>query len=544
MQLRSLRLVVCGSDHASASDLARRLACRNEFVIAGTRGPAAGLRDLVVNAAEADCAVIVIDAERGVDHWTRRHAHIAALLGIDHIIGAAEIAGEDDHVRECLAAIQRDFDDALAATATATPDALQPTVVPIGPELIERLTGPAMARDAATRPFRLPIGRVQRLTDDSPGLRGRIASGALANGEAVMVAPGGSRATVQRIASPTGERDQAVAGEEVTVTLSEPVEARPGDMLADPDDPPTVSDLLQATVAWAHDAPLLRGRSYLLAIGETTVGATVSPLKYRLDLDSLERVAATRLERDEVGRCDLKLTAPIAFDPYRANRTTGAFSLRDRLTGEMVGAGMIEFALRRSHNLHWQTVTVDRAARAQALGQSPCVLWMTGLSGAGKSTIADRVEAELHRRGHHTYLLDGDNVRHGLNRDLGFTDADRVENIRRVAEVSRLMLDAGLIVIVSFISPFRSERSMAREMFDPGQFLEVYVDTPLDVAEERDPKGLYRKARAGELTNFTGIDSPYEPPESPEVHIETTRLTVDESAEAVLAALATRPAPR
>jgi bifunctional enzyme CysN/CysC len=277
-----------------------------------------------------------------------------------------------------------------------------------------------------------------------------------------------------------------------------------------------------------------------MRIGEATVGATVSPLKYKLNIDSLEHVAATRLRLNEIGRCDLELSTPVAFDPYRVNRDTGAFILIDRMTNETVGAGLIEFALRRSQNIRWQQVTVDRAARSTALSQTACVLWLTGLSGAGKSTIANRVEAELHRRGHHTYLLDGDNVRHGLNRDLGFTDADRVENIRRVAEVSRLMLDAGLIVIVSFISPFRSERQMARRLFDEGQFLEVFVDTPLAVAEERDTKGLYRKARSGELANFTGIDSPYEPPEDAEIRLDTTAQTVEESVEAVIGALEER----
>jgi bifunctional enzyme CysN/CysC len=291
---------------------------------------------------------------------------------------------------------------------------------------------------------------------------------------------------------------------------------------------------------WMHEEPMLRGRSYLMRIGSATVTATVSPLKYKLNVDSLEHVAATTLELNEIGRCDLELSAPVAFDPYRENRDTGAFILIDRITNETVGAGLIEFSLRRSQNIRWQELTVDRDARSTAMSQTPCVLWLTGLSGAGKSTIANRVEAELHRRGHHTYLLDGDNVRHGLNRDLGFTDADRVENIRRVSEVARLMVDAGLIVIVSFISPFRSERAMARGLFEDGEFVEVFVDAPLAVTEERDTKGLYRKARAGELANFTGIDSPYEPPEDPEVRVQTTDATVEESVAQVLEALQSR----
>jgi bifunctional enzyme CysN/CysC len=300
------------------------------------------------------------------------------------------------------------------------------------------------------------------------------------------------------------------------------------------------SDQLQATIAWMHDEPMLRGRSYRMRIGSEVVTATIAPLKYKVNVESLEHVAANKLERDEIGVCDLELSRPVAFAPFTANRETGAFVLIDRITGAPVGAGMIRFGLRRAENLRWQKLTVDRAARAERKAQKPCMLWFTGLSGAGKSTIANRVEMELYARGQHTYMLDGDNVRHGLSRDLGFTDADRVENIRRVAEVAKLMIDAGLIVLVSFISPFRSERQMARSLVGENEFFEIFVDTPLAVAEGRDTKGLYRKARRGDLANFTGIDSPYEPPESPELRIVTTEISVEQAAGSVVALLEER----
>jgi bifunctional enzyme CysN/CysC len=311
-------------------------------------------------------------------------------------------------------------------------------------------------------------------------------------------------------------------------------DARPG---SSPE--PDRADSLRVTIAWAGEEPLLRGRAYDLRLGEGSVVATVAPLKYRLDLQTGEHVAATALARDEIGVCDLELSEPLPFVPYRVDRDAGTFTLVDRISGATVGVGLVQFALRRASNVVWQPLTIDKGARAGRLGQRPTVLWLTGLSGAGKSTIANLVESELHRRGHHTYMLDGDNVRHGLNADLGFTEADRVENIRRVGEVARLMVDAGLIVIVSFISPFRAERSMARSLLEPGEFIEIHVDTPLAVAEERDPKGLYRKARRGELANFTGIDSPYEPPLDPEIRLDTTALSPAEAAAAVIAALET-----
>jgi bifunctional enzyme CysN/CysC len=522
------------------------------FIVADAPGHEQYTRNMVTGASTADCAVILIDARLGVSRQTRRHSYLVALLGIEHVVVAVNKMDTVDYSAERFAEIQRAYGDVMARIEFAG----EATCIPVsalrganvlersadtpwyqGPTLMEYLEGVEVESSAIAGPFRMPVQWVNRASSDFRGFAGTIVSGALAPGDEIVAAPSGASSRIQRIVGPDGDLERAIAGQAVTLTLAGQIDCSRGDVIAGPADPPIVSDQLQATIVWMHEEPMLRGRSYLMRIGEAMVTATVSPLKYKLNVDSLEHVAATKLELNEIGRCDLELSSPVAFDPYRENRDTGAFILIDRITNETVGAGLIEFALRRSQNIRWQEVTVDREARSTAMSQTPCVLWLTGLSGAGKSTIANRVEAELHRRGHHTYLLDGDNVRHGLNRDLGFTDADRVENIRRVAEVSRLMLDAGLIVIVSFISPFRSERQMARRLFDEGQFLEVFVDTPLAVAEERDTKGLYRKARAGELANFTGIDSPYEPPEDPEICLDTTAQTVEESAAAVLSAL-------
>ncbi|MHB1568591.1 MAG: adenylyl-sulfate kinase, partial [Solirubrobacteraceae bacterium] len=384
-------------------------------------------------------------------------------------------------------------------------------------------------------PLRLPVQWVNRSSPEFRGFAGTIVGGVVEPGQRVVVLPSGSETTVARIVTADGDLEQAGAGQAVTLTLADAVDVSRGDMIAAADERPEVADQLQATIVWMGEEPMLRGRSYLVRIGTRTVTGTVSPLKYRLNVDSLEHVAATKLSLNEIGVCDIELAQPVAFDRYADNRDTGGLILIDRITNNTVGAGLIHYALRRSHNIRWQKLTIDRSARARLMAQTPRVLWFTGLSGAGKSTIANLVESELHRRGNHTYILDGDNVRHGLNRDLGFTDADRVENIRRVAEVAKLMVDAGLIVLVSFISPFRSERQMARSLFEAGQFIEIHVDTPLELAEQRDPKGLYKKARAGLLANFTGIDSPYEPPAEPELVLQTARLSAQDAAAAVIA---------
>jgi len=390
------------------------------------------------------------------------------------------------------------------------------------------------------KPFRLPVQWVNRPDATFRGFAGTIAGGIVRPGDQVRILPSGLVSRVERIVTGDGDLDAAAAGEAVTLTLADDVDISRGDMVATADAPPEVADQFEATIVWMSEEPMLRGRSYLMRAGTKTVGMTVAPIKYKIDPDTLDHLAATRLELNEIGVCAIELGERIAFDPYVENRDTGGFVVIDRITFQTVGAGVLRFALRRSQNVHWQALDVDKAARAVAKGQRPGVVWLTGLSGAGKSTIANLVERKLHARGAHTYLLDGDNVRHGLNKDLGFTDSDRVENIRRVAEVAKLMADAGLIVLVAFISPFAHERRMARALVEEGEFFEVFVDAPLAVAEERDPKGLYAKARRGELKNFTGIDSPYEPPEAAELRLDTAALTPEEAADRLVSFLVER----
>jgi bifunctional enzyme CysN/CysC len=375
---------------------------------------------------------------------------------------------------------------------------------------------------------------VSRPSPDFRGFAGIVVSGGITVGETVRILPSGRQSVVARILVGDEDVPAASANQSITLTLTDEIDIGRGDVLAAPDAPPSVADQFEATIVWMHERPLLQGRSYLMKIGTKTVPATVSPIKYKLNVNTLEHVAARTLELNDIGVCALELAQPVVFEPYAESRDLGGFILIDRVSNATVGAGLLHFALRRSQNIHWQALDVDKSARAELKGQRPCIIWFTGLSGSGKSTIANLVEKRLHALGRHTYLLDGDNVRHGLNKDLGFTDADRVENIRRVAEVARLMVDAGLIVLVSFISPFRSERRMARELVREGEFLEVFVHTPLEVAEKRDPKGLYRKARRGELRNFTGVDSPYETPEQPDVLLDTTQLSAEESAQAIV----------
>jgi bifunctional enzyme CysN/CysC len=406
-----------------------------------------------------------------------------------------------------------------------------------GPTLMGYLETVDVEDAAQHRPFRLPVQWVNRPNLDFRGFAGTIVSGEVRKGEKVRVLPSGRESTVARLVTMDGDLDHAVAGQAITLVLTDEVDCSRGDILASPKDLPGVADQFEAALVWMSDEPMLPGRPYWLKIGTKQVSATITEPKYKVNVNTLEHLAAKKLALNEIGICNISLDQPIAFDAYELCRETGSFILIDRLTNATIGAGMIHFALRRSQNIHWQVLDVNKGSRAGLKGQKPAVLWLTGLSGAGKSTIANLVEKKLHALGKHTYLLDGDNVRHGLNRDLGFTDADRVENIRRVAEVSKLMVEAGLIVLVSFISPFRAERRMARALFEPGEFNEVHVDTPLAVAEDRDVKGLYKKARRGELKNFTGIDSPYEAPEIPEIYIDTTDASPEQSAEAIVAYL-------
>jgi len=403
-----------------------------------------------------------------------------------------------------------------------------------GPTLMQHLEEVPVADVSTGKAFRLPVQWVNRPHADFRGFAGQIASGSVQQGDRIRVLPSGRESQIARIVSADGDLPRAFAGQSVTVTLTSEVDVSRGDVIAAAGDIPQVASQFEATIVWMHEEPLLQGRAYLMKSGARTVTATIAPVKHKINVNTLDELPAERLELNDIGVCELELDRPIPFEPYAENRTLGGFILIDRLSNATVGAGLINFALRRSQNVHWQALDVDKQVRARQKGQRACVLWLTGLSGAGKSTIANLVEKRLTAQGRHTYLLDGDNVRHGLNKDLGFTAQDRVENIRRVAEVSRLMVDAGLIVLVSFISPFRSERRMARELFAPGEFLEVFIDTPLAEAERRDVKGLYKKARRGELKNFTGIDSPYEAPEAAEIRIDTARVDAEQAAEQII----------
>jgi bifunctional enzyme CysN/CysC len=525
---------------------------KRKFIVADTPGHEQYTRNMVTGASTADLAVILIDARKGVLPQTRRHSFLVSQLGIRHVVLAVNKMDLVGWSKEIFDEILTDY------TAFAEQIGLEGIVaIPIsglkgdniaarsdqtpwysGPVLMEHLETVEIDEDRLRRqPFRLPVQWVNRPDLDFRGFAGLVSSGTVRPGDKVRVLPSGRTSTVKRIVTFEGDLDQAVAGQSVTLTLADEVDVSRGDVLAAADAPPEVADQFETTLVWMSDEPLLPGRPYWLKLGTKLVSAQVTDIKHKVNVNTLEHLAAKTLELNEIAECNIALDQAIAFDPYVEDRDLGGFILIDRMTNATVGAGMIRFALRRSHNIHWQALDVTKTARAEAKRQKPAVLWFTGLSGAGKSTVANVLEKKLHAEGRHTYILDGDNVRHGLNKDLGFTDADRVENIRRVAEVARLMADAGLIVIVSFISPFRAERRMARSLMPDGEFFEVFVDTPLAVAESRDVKGLYRKARAGELKNFTGIDSPYEAPEAPEVTVDTSRLSPEQAADEILAAL-------
>ncbi|WP_292070271.1 sulfate adenylyltransferase subunit CysN [Brevundimonas sp. UBA7534] len=522
---------------------------RRKFIVADTPGHEQYTRNMVTGASTADAAVILIDARRGVLTQTRRHAYLVSLLGIRHVILAVnkmDLMGWsqavfDEIVADFSAFAERigveDFHavpmSALRGDNIAEASGRSPWYA--GPPLMTLLEALPVDDELAADPFRMPVQWVNRPNLDFRGFSGLIAAGTVRPGDRVRVAPSGKTSTVRRIVTADGDLERAVAGQSVTLTLADEIDISRGDVLAAADAPPEAADQFEATLVWMDDEAMLPGRPYLLKIGAKLVGATITEPKHKVDVNTLEQRPAKRLELNEIGLCNLSLDAAVAFDPYAANRDLGGFILIDRISNRTVGAGMLHFALRRAHNIHWQDLSVDKAARAAIKNQRGRVVWLTGLSGAGKSTIANLVEKRLHADGRHTYLLDGDNVRHGLNRDLGFTEEDRVENIRRVAEVSKLMVDAGLIVLVSFISPFRAERRLARDLMAPGEFVEVHVDTPLAVAEARDVKGLYKKARAGELKNFTGIDSPYEAPEAPEIVVDTTTMTAEQAAERIAA---------
>ncbi|HTL21485.1 MAG TPA: sulfate adenylyltransferase subunit CysN [Steroidobacteraceae bacterium] len=524
---------------------------RRKFIVADTPGHEQYTRNMVTGASTADLAVILVDARKGVLVQTRRHSYLVHLIGIPRVVLAVnkmDLVGYSAATFEEIVAQYREFAGRLGlADITAIPLSAvhgdnvitRSSNMPwyAGPTLLGHLETVEVDAALAGRPFRLPVQWVNRPNAEFRGFAGLIADGTVHRGDRLRVLPSGRESRVARIVTAEGDLEAATAGQSVTLTLDAEIDISRGDVLAAADAPPQVADQFEATIVWLQEEPMLQGRAYLMKAGTRTLSATVTPLKHRVNVNTLEHEPAERLELNDIGVCELELDRPVPFEAYNDSRALGGFILIDRLTNNTAGAGLINFALRRSQNVHWQALDVDKQLRARLKGQKSCVLWLTGLSGAGKSTIANRVEKRLAAAGRHTYLLDGDNVRHGLNKDLGFTAQDRVENIRRVAEVARLMVDAGLIVLVSFISPFRSERRMARELFPAGEFLEVFVDTPLAEAERRDVKGLYRKARRGELKNFTGIDSPYERPENPEIRIDTTALSADQAAARVIAHL-------
>jgi len=521
---------------------------RRKFIVADTPGHEQYTRNMATGASTADVAVILADARKGVLTQTRRHSFIVSLLGIKHValaVNKMDLVGYDQATFDGITADYRAFADRLGLTdVTAIPiSALRgDNVVEPSPgiswydgaPLLSYLETVEAGQEAVSGPFRLPVQLVTRPDLDFRGYAGIIAGGSVRPGDEVRVLPSGATAKVTRIVTYDGDLPAAEAGQSVTLTLDREIDISRGDLIAAAADPAGLADQFEAHLVWMHDEPLLPGRPYLIKLGSSTATGTVTHIKYGINVNTAERTPATTLAVNDIAVANIATSRRLPFDPYQANRETGGFALIDRLTNVTVGAGMIDFALRRADNIHWQALDVTKEARVAIKGHRPGVVWFTGISGAGKSTIANALEGRLHALGCHTATLDGDNVRHGLGRDLGFTDADRVENIRRVSEVAKLMADAGLLVLVSFISPFRAERDGARALVGEDEFIEVFVDTPLDVAEQRDRKGLYRKAREGNLPHFTGIDSSYEAPPSPEVHVDTAASSVDESVEQIM----------
>ncbi|HET7448097.1 MAG TPA: sulfate adenylyltransferase subunit CysN [Methyloceanibacter sp.] len=527
---------------------------RRKFIVADTPGHVQYTRNMATGASNCDFAVLLVDARSGVLTQTRRHACILSLLGIKKVALAVNKMDLIDFDQARFEAIAEEFANfaaplgfehitALPVSALKGDNVISPSMHMHwyhGPTLLGHLETVDIGRVPGERPFRFPVQWVNRPHLDFRGYAGTVASGIVRRGDEVVISPSGKCAHVARIVTADGDLETAQEGDAVTLTFTEEVDVSRGDLVTLPGSAPSIADQIAARLIWFDDEPMLPGRAYTLKCGSQTTTATVSNLKHKLNVDNLDHVAGKTLELNEVGSCNISTAKALVFDPYAENVDTGSFILIDRFTNATVAAGMIEFGLRRATNIQWQELFIDKAARASLKEQKPCVLWFTGLSGAGKSTIANTLERRLHSMGRHTYMLDGDNIRHGLNKDLGFTDADRVENIRRVAEAARLFVDAGLIVMVSFISPFRSERRMARDLFQEGEFIEIYIDTPLEVCEERDPKGLYRKARAGLIANFTGIDSLYEPPENAELKLDTSETSPETLAEVVLKELRKR----
>ena len=524
---------------------------RRKFIVADTPGHEQYTRNMATGASTADLAIVMIDARKGVLTQTRRHSFIVSLLGIRNVvlcINKMDLVGYDQDVFDEIEADYREFAadfgfehiQAIPVSALAGDNVVVSsgnTPWYDGPPLMEYLDTIEIASDAQEKPFRMPVQWVNRPNLDFRGFAGQVVSGTIKPGDGVRALPSGKTSKVARVVTMGADLDEAVEGQSVTLTLEDEIDISRGDVICADKSPAEVSDQFQTTMIWMSDSPMLPGRSYVMKIGARECQMQVTEQRHRIDVNTRAHEAAKTLGLNEIGIVNVALDREVAFDPYNANRRMGGFIVIDRMTNETVGLGLINFALRRASNIHRQSLDISKELRASMKGQKPVMLWFTGLSGAGKSTVANLVEKRLAAMGKHTYTLDGDNVRHGLNNDLGFTDADRVENIRRVGEVSKLMLDAGLIVLVSFISPFRAERRIVRQMVEDGEFWEVFVDVPLDVAERRDVKGLYKKARAGEIKNFTGIDSPYEAPTDPEIHIDADKLTSEEAAELIISRL-------
>ncbi len=525
-----------------------------KFIVADTPGHEQYTRNMITGASTADAAIILCDAKQGLLTQTKRHSYLASLVGIRHVVLAVnkmDLVNYDESVFTEICEAYESFAESLDIDSiTCIPvSALQGENITEksshmswyhGTTLLSWLETVKTSQEDSSSPFRMPVQWVNRPSLDFRGYAGTVTGGSISTGDPVRIQPSGKMSTIKRIVTMDGDLNTASAGQSITLTLSDEVDASRGDVISAGDEPASVADQFESTIVWMDDEPLLSGRPYLLKVGAKTVNATITTIKHELDVNTLAESAATKLELNAIGVCNISTDQAIAFDAYTDNRDMGGFILIDRVSNATVGAGMLHFSLRRADNIHLQATDVDKSVRSTLKGQKPAVVWFTGLSGAGKSTVANLVEKSLTAKGHHTYLLDGDNVRHGLNRDLGFTDADRVENIRRIGEVANLMVDSGLIVLTAFISPFRSERALARSLVDDNEFIEVHVDTPLRIAEDRDPKGLYKKARRGELANFTGIDSPYEPPENPEVLVDTSALSAEQAAERVVAELRKR----
>jgi len=528
---------------------------KRKFIVADTPGHEQYTRNMVTGASTADLAVILIDARKGVLTQTRRHSYLAHLIGIRNIVLAVNKMDLVDYSQEIFDTIVAEYTDFAASIGIERyvampisgfrgdnitgPSANTPWYE--GPSLIEHLETVEVDGTAdQASPFRMPVQWVNRPNLDFRGFSGLIAGGTVKPGDAIRVLPSGKTSMVSRIvtlpapAQAGGDLDEAVTGQSVTLCLADEIDCSRGNVIAAADNPPEVADQFEATLVWMADDALIPGRAYWLKLGTQTVSATVQAPKYEINVNTMEHLAAKTLDLNAIGVAEIATEKPIVFEPYADNRALGGFILIDKISNATVAAGMLHFSLRRAQNVHWQAVDITRDMHAGLKNQKAAVLWFTGLSGSGKSTIANLVEKKLHRMNRHTFLLDGDNVRHGLNKDLGFTESDRIENIRRVGEVARLMTDAGLIVITAFISPFRAEREMVRSMVPEGEFIEIFIDTPLAEAEKRDVKGLYKKARSGVLKNFTGIDSPYEAPDVPEVRVDTTSMTPEQAADAII----------